>query len=198
MIRELTNKGGDAYVFVSSATTPKSQNPLTAQQKITALQAMFPAGVTFINTETCTPPCAGPVAANDFLRAKGYRDITLVAGSDRAPIFGSEANMWKTGIKNGIPAPKFIGLERTEEDAATAMSGTKARALARSGEYEGFAKAVKVGSIDDAGIRALYTAIRGTQGGKKTRRSTKSRASGRALYRRGLRSRTGSSRTSRS
>ena len=199
MIREVMNKGGAAFVFVSSVTTPKEQNPLTVEQKIDALQAMFPVGVTFVNTKTCQPRCAGPVAANDYLRSKGYTDITLIAGSDRAPEFGSEANMWKTGITKGVPAPKFIGLQRTEkQDAASAMSGTKARALARAGNYEEFAKAVKVGSIDDAGIRRLYDAIRAVRGGKKTRRSTKSRASGKALYRRGLRSRSGSSRPSRS
>jgi nicotinic acid mononucleotide adenylyltransferase len=198
MIREVMNKGGDAFVFVSSATKSKEQNPLTVEQKINALQAMFPVGVTFVNTNTCKPRCAGPVAANDYLRSNGYTDITLIAGSDRAPEFGSEANMWKTGIDNGIPAPKFIGLQRSENDPVSAMSGTKARELARDGKYEEFAKAVKVGSIDDAGIRRLYDAIRAVRGGKKTRRSTKSRASGKALYRRGLRSRSGSSRTSRS
>ena len=198
MIRELTGKGGDAFVFVSSVTSPKFQNPLTVEQKITALEAMFPAGVTFVNTATCTPRCAGPVAANDYLRSKGYTDITLIAGSDRAPIFGPAGDMWKSGIANGVPPPKFIGLERSQEDAVSAMSGTKARELARTGNYEDFARAVRVGRIDDAGIRTLYNAIRSARGGKKTRRTTKSKASGKALYRRGLRSRTGSSRTNRS
>lgn len=198
MIREVMNQGGDAFVFVSSSTSPKSENPLTVEQKISALEAMFPAGVTFVNTATCNPRCAGPVAANDYLRSKGYTDITLIAGSDRAPIFGPEANMWKSGIANNIPPPKFIGLERTEGTGASAMSGTKARALARAGKYEEFANAVRVGEIDDAGIRTLYNAIRATRGGRKTRRSTRSKASGKALYRRGLQSRSGSSRTNRS
>ena len=221
-VKELGN--GSAYVFVSSSRSPKDQNPLTVEQKIAALTAMFPSGVTFVNTSTCGG-CAGPVAANDYLRKMGYTDITLVAGSDRAATFGSDAGMWKKGKDNGIPPPNFVGLIRTEGSGATSMSGTKARALARAGNYEAFVEAVKVGSIDDAATKALYDAIRSPTGGirrggsmedniamvaeddepktagrRKTRRRKLrlSRASDRALYRRGLQLRNGSSKTNRS
>jgi hypothetical protein len=102
--------------------------------------------------------------------------------------------MWESGKKHDIPPPKFKALTRTEGTGATAMSGTKARKLARDGDYEGFAAAVNVGSIEDAAIRKLYTAIRKTKGGK----TKKNKASSKALYHRGLRSRIGSSRTNRS
>jgi len=219
MIQEVMKYGGDAFIFVSSAISPKSQNPLTVTQKITALQKMFPIGVTFVDTATCEPKCGGPVAANEYLRSKEYTDITLIAGSDRAAIFGPKADMWKSGISKGVAAPNFKGLERTTGVGATSMSGTKARKLALDGNYEGFAAAVRIGEIDDAGIRELYNAIRSTtkggvkggdsselssfdadmEGGRRrTRRVKKSKASSRALYHRGLRSRTGSSKTSRS
>jgi hypothetical protein len=191
MIQEVINSPGDAFIFVSSASTPKSQNPLTAAQKITALNKMFPTGVTFVNTSECTPRCGGPVAANNYLRERGYTDITLLAGSDRAEIFGPDAAMWESGK---VPPPKFKALTRTEGTGASAMSGTKARKLARDGKYEEFANAVRVGKIDDAGIRELYDAIRKKKGGR-TRRN---KASSKALYRRGLRSRIGSSKTNRS
>jgi hypothetical protein len=193
MIQEVMKSKGDAFIFVSSATTPKSSNPLTAAQKITALEKMFPSGVTFVDTSECDPKCGGPVQANNYLREKGYTDITLLAGSDRAESFGPDAAMWESGKKHDIPPPKFKALTRTEGSGAAAMSGTKARKLARDGDYEGFANAVHVGSIDDAAIRKLYTAIRKTKGG--TRRN---KASSKALYRRGSRSRIGSSRTNRS
>jgi hypothetical protein len=194
MIQEVINSPGDAFIFVSSATTPKSQNPLTAAQKIAALRKMFPIGVTFVDTSECNPKCGGPVAANNYLRERGYTDITLLAGSDRAETFGPDAPMWDSGK---VPPPKFKALTRTEGTGATAMSGTKARKLARDGDYEGFANAVRVGSIDDAGIRNLYNAIRKTKGGR-TRRITRNKASSKALYRRGSQSRSGSSKTSRS
>ena len=190
MIQEVMKSGGDAYIFVSSASTPKSQNPLTAAQKIAALNKMFPSGVTFVDTSECNPKCGGPVAANNYLRERGYTDITLLAGSDRAETFGPDAPMWES-VK--VPPPKFKALTRTEGTGATAMSGTKARKLARDGDYEGFANAVRVGSIDDASIRKLYTAIRNSKGG--TRRN---KASSKALYRRGSRLRSVSSRTNRS
>jgi len=168
MIEAVMNAGGDAFVFVSSSTSPKAQNPLTVTQKITALQKMFPKGVTFVDTSTCVPKCGGPVAANDYLRSLGYTDITLFAGSDREAIFGPGGDMWKTGIANGVPPPKFKGLQRTTGDGAAAMSGTKARQLALEGKKAEFEAAVRVGSIDDAGIHELYDAIRGAKkGGKK-------------------------------
>ena len=196
MIQEVMKSPGDAFIFVSSATTPKSSNPLTAAQKIAALKKMFPRGVTFVDTSECDPKCGGPVQANKYLREQGYTDITLLAGSDRAETFGPDAPMWDSGKKAEIPVPppKFKALTRTEGTGATAMSGTKARKLARDGDYEGFANAVRVGSIDDADIRKLYNAIRKTKGG----RTKKNKASSKALYRRGSRSRIGSSRTSRS
>ena len=197
MIQEVINSRGDAFIFVSSATTPKSSNPLTATQKIAALKKMFPRGVTFVDTSECDPKCGGPVQANKYLREQGYTDITLLAGSDRAEMFGPDAAMWESGKKHDIPPPKFKALTRTEGTGATAMSGTKARKLARDGDYEGFANAVRVGSIDDAEIRKLYNAIRKTKGGK-TRRITRNKASSKVLYRRGSQSRSVSSRTSRS
>jgi hypothetical protein len=199
MIQEVMKSGGDAFIFVSSATTPKDQNPLTAAQKIAALRKMFPTGVTFVDTSKCDPKCGGPVAANNYLRKQGYTDITLLAGSDRAESFGPDAPMWESGKKAKIPVPppKFKALTRTEGTGATAMSGTKARKLAREGKYEEFKKAVSVGSIDDAGILELYDAIRKTKGGR-TRRIKPNKASSKALYRRGSRLRIGSSRTNRS
>jgi hypothetical protein len=197
MIQEVINSPGDAFIFVSSATTPKSSNPLTAAQKIAALKKMFPRGVTFVDTSECDPKCGGPVQANNYLREQGYTDITLLTGSDRAESFGPDAPMWESGKKHDIPPPKFKALTRTEGTGATAMSGTKARKLARDGDYEGFANAVRVGSIDDAAIRNLYTAIRKTKGGR-TRRIKRNKASSKALYHRGSRSRIGSSRTNRS
>ena len=196
LIRKVMSFGLPAFVFVSQVTKPPDQNPLTSAQKVAALQSMFPSGVTFVDTAKCDPKCGGPVAANDYLRALGYTDNTLVAGSDRAEVFGPEADMWKKGLENGVPPPRFVALERTEGSGAVGMSGTKARALARAGKYEEFAAAVKVGSITPEATRELYDAIRSRSGGRRRTRCRK--ASSKALYRRGSRSRNGSSKTIRS
>jgi hypothetical protein len=96
-------------------------------------------------------------------------------------MFGPDAPMWDSGKKHDIPPPKFKALTRTEGTGATAMSGTKARKLAREGDFEGFANAVRVGSIDDADIRKLYNAIRKTKGGKTLRASKRIRFTRRRL-----------------
>ena len=223
LIRKVMSVGAPAFVFVSQVTTPADENPLTSAQKVEALRSMFPSGVTFVDTANCDPKCGGPVAANDYLRKLGYTNITLVAGSDRAKTFGPNADMWKKGNDAGIPPPAFLPLERTEGSGATGMSGTKARAFARTGKYEEFAAAVKVGTITSDATKALYDAIRARTGGgrlrgglneealideddeppgkagrRKTRRVKRSKASGKALYRRGSQSRNGSSKTNRS
>ena len=194
--RLASEKDGDAFVFVSSRTDKPSENPLSSRQKIDALKEMYKSGITFVDTAECKPKCGGPEKAYAYLRTLGYTDITLVAGSDRAETFGPDASMWDDGKKKGIPPPKFVGLTRTAGEGAAAMSGTEARRRARAeGEYEGFREAVEVGDIKDEGIKALYDAIRARKGGRRTKRN---KASGRALSRRGSRSRTGSSRTIRS
>ena len=169
--RLASQKGGDAFVFVSYRTDKPSENPLTPREKINALEEMYGTGIQFVNTADCKSPCGGPEKAHAFLLSKGYTDITLVAGSDRAPIFNEDAPMWKKGKDNGIAPPKFVGLVRTTGAGATAMSGTEARRRARSGEYEGFKEAVQVGDITEDGIKALYDAIRARKGGRRTRRA---------------------------
>ena len=197
LIREVMKQGGDAVVFVSKLQN-YPDNPLSSELKVRALNEMFPRGVTFVDTAKCPTPCGGPVAAHAYLRGLGYTDITLVAGSDRARDFNEHADMWKAGLAQDPPIqpPRFVGVEReTHETGAASMSGTKARAMALEKRKADFQKAVNVGSISHYMIHELYTAIRDaalkskTKGGTR-RRPRSNKASGRALSRRGSRSRT--------
>ena len=160
---------GKAYVFVSNAKG--KTNPLTAAEKIPFLMKMFQPSVAsgklhFVNTDDCeqTPPCGGPPAAYAWIRTK-YPDaeIVLVAGSDREAVFGPKAGMWQKGIKEGKPAPTFIGIKRQEGDKTnsqdpTLMSGTKARGFVAAGEKEkeSFSSAVKFGAMKDSDVDALF------------------------------------------
>jgi nicotinic acid mononucleotide adenylyltransferase len=202
------SQGAEAFVFVSSTQgtgKEKLKNPLTSAEKVEFLQKMFPIGITFVDTARCDPRCGGPLAAYVYLVDKGYTDVTLVAGSDRATEFGPTGQMWKS--LEDVNPPKFYAVSRDADDESesadpTQMSGTKARALAVSGNYPGFSQAVKRGNVTDADVKGLYDVLqqrlKPKKGGRKTRRIKQSRASGKALYRRGLRSRSGSSRTNRS
>lgn len=202
----IRSQKGDAFVFVSSTQgtgKEKLKNPLTSAEKVPFLQKMFPTGVTFVDTAQCDPRCGGPLAAYYYLLERGYKDITLVAGSDREAEFGPSGQIWKS--LEDIPPPKFYAITRDADDESassdpTRMSGTKARNLAVSGDYEGFTRAVKRGNVTDADVKTLYDLLRERltkkRGGK--RRTKRNKASNRVLYRRGLRLRNGSSKTSRS
>lgn len=153
---------GNAFVFVSSAKPcgkEAAKNPLMSAEKIKYLRLMFPSGVEFVDTAQCDPACGGPLAAYKYLTDKGYSDITLVAGSDRAPAFGPTAPMWKGD------SPKFKGLDREAADEVSQMSGTKARALATAGDLPGFTAAVKIGNMTDASAKELYDLLRSKKGG---------------------------------
>ena len=166
MVDILKSLPGDAFVFVSSSQgtgKEKLKNPLTSTEKVAFLQKMFPKGVTFVDTAKCDPRCGGPLAAYSYLLEKGYKDITLVAGSDRASEFGPTGQIWKS-LKDVKP-PKFYAVTRDAEDRTTSadptkMSGTKARSLAVAGDIVGFTKAVKRGNVTDADVKALYDLLR--------------------------------------
>ena len=224
MIQALINTGKPAFVFVSSSVSPKDKNPLTSKEKADFLAKMFPKGVTFVDTATCDPRCGGPVAAREYLVAQGYKDITLIGGSDREAEFGSESRIWdylkKPEYDGPRNPPRFQSLVRKEGDGVAAMSGTKARALALAGKLPEFTAAVKLGNVTDADAEQLYNLLRERLLGKRRlsggadedvsmfnaddepaggrRRLTRRKASSKVLYRRGSRSRNGSSRTNRS
>lgn len=221
------SQGAEALVFVSSTQgtgKEKAKNPLTSTEKVEFLQKMFPSGITFVDTAKCEPRCGGPLAAYVYLLDKGYDDITLVAGSDRTAEFGPSGQLWKS--LEEVKPPKFYAVSRDAEDKSasadpTKMSGTKARSLVVAGDLTGFTSAVKRGNVTDADAKALYDILRTrlvepTVGVKRKRggaeestsfaadmeggrrRLTRRKASGKALYRRGLRLRNVSSKTSRS
>jgi hypothetical protein len=163
LIRE-TIKLGRAFVFVSSAKPcgkEAEKNPLSSSEKIKYLKLMFPSGVEFVDTAECEPPCGGPLAAYKYLKATGYEDITLVAGSDRAETFGPKAGIWKSVDT----PPKFKGLDREAADVVSQMSGTKARGFAKTGDLKSFTAAVMIGKMTAADAKELYDLVRSKKGG---------------------------------
>lgn len=183
MIREVIAKakelGGKAYIFVSSQTTPKDQNPFSVEVKKAFLEKAFPPeDVTFVDTSKCGPDqsgkCGGPLAAWSELTRLGCTSTHLIAGSDRAPIFdparaNESKNLWAFTLKppkDGEPPispPNFIEAKR---DIANGMSGTKARGYARAGNFAEFWKAVNIGGkIEEADARKLYDLLFVKSGG---------------------------------
>lgn len=181
MIREVIAKAkelnGKAYIFISSQTTPKDQNPFSVEAKKTFLEKAFPPeDVTFVDTSKCGPDhtgkCGGPLAAWGELNRLGCTSTYLIAGTDRAPIFDPKLadkpkNLWAFTLKppkegeEAKPPPTFVEAVR---DVTNGMSGTKARGFAKAGNFPEFLKAVNVGGkVADADARTLYDILAPTQ-----------------------------------
>lgn len=185
-------EGADAFVFVSSKqndmekykrtrayrdmkisghfiSTDLNENPLPVGTKVEILRKMYPSsGVTFI--DTTVEGCPQLFNVVDALRSAGYGDITMGVGSDRVSTF---EKVFKDSLK-------VVSLgERTVNAAnmsAKAMSGTKMREAAVSGNKEAFLSGVLTGDMTrEDGLRLMnmirisleYDAI--AEGGKTRR-----------------------------
>ena len=162
----------DAYVFVSSKqnnmekykrtrlyremqktgnfmSTDENENPLPVGTKVEILRKMYPSsGVIFI--DTTVEECPQLFNVVDKLRSSGYDDITMGVGSDRVSTF---QKVFKDSLK-----VESLG-ERTVNAAnmtAKAMSGTKMREAAISGNKEAFLSGVLIGDMTrEDGIRLM-------------------------------------------
>lgn len=219
--------GAPAYVFISSAKDsliPSAMKREFLTKMLTPKDGKFPENLELVDTAKCTTPCGGPLGGWGYLKDKEIvgPEVVLVVGGDQASKFDPKsAPMWSTIEKADRPSIKSIA--REGEGAAT-YSSTKAReAVAKSG-FEGLKPFLKDGknAVTDKDVEIMAYALLKVQskwpkkkggaedlesafdedidGGRrrKTRRIKKSKASSKALYRRGLQSRSGSSKTSRS
>lgn len=158
--------GGEAFVFVSSATSPAAKNPLTSAMKIPILKHMF-AGrpVTFVDTATCPEPCGGPLNAFKWLKGKDKENITLVMGQDRAADFGEEAPMWNAdgGKPNAfVPFGSAVRNPAIEDLSPENMSGTKSRELAKLGKTSEFYTSIGYDHAEgkNTDVETVYNTIR--------------------------------------
>ena len=181
--------GGQAYVFVSSTTTPKEKNPLESADKMPILKHLVPEGVNFVDTATCNPRCGGALAAFTYLVKHEHhdpKDIVLVVGNDHTHDFGPEAPIWNGKEKDGKPAHRFgpggevpegqplpvanfvlIPSAERKSDLelkdADNMSGTKARQYVKLGRIEDFYMAVGYSETDErTDAKNVYNKIAGT------------------------------------
>ena len=218
--------GAPAYVFISSAKDSLLPSAMKKEflTKMLTRNGSFPGNLSLVDTGAdCKTPCGGPLGGWGYLKDNGIvgPEVVLVVGGDQGPKFDPKtAPMWKT--TEASERPSIQSIPREGQGAAT-YSSTKAReAIAKSG-FEGLKPFLMDGKngITDEDVGRMTTELLKVQtkwpkkkggaedesafdedmdGGKrrKTRRLTRNKASSRALYRRGSRSRTGSSKTSRS
>jgi len=150
----------DCYVILSK-TQDKKKNPIPYNHKIDAVNAALP-NVNFIDSESIKTI----FDAVQFLIDKGYTDLTLVCGSDRAAEYDALFNKY---INNTDPEKRLnltsfktavAGENRDpDSDDASGVSATKARNLAKAGDFNAFKKILPTGMPEEK-ARVLFDDIR--------------------------------------
>jgi nicotinic acid mononucleotide adenylyltransferase len=162
----------DAYVFVSSKqnnmekykrtklyksmkahgsfmSTDENENPLPVGTKVEILRKMYPSsGIIFV--DTTVEGCPQLFNVLDKLRSSGYDDITMGVGSDRVATF---EKVFKGDLKVVSLGERTVNASNM---TAKAMSGTKMREAAISGNKEAFLAGVLIGDMTrEDGIRLM-------------------------------------------
>ena len=162
----------DAYVFVSSKqnnmekykrtklyksmmssgsfmSTDENENPLPVGIRVEILRKMYPSsGVVFI--DTTVEGCPQLFNVVDKLRSTGYDDLTMGVGSDRVSTF---EKVFKGSLKVVSLGERTVNATNM---SAKAMSGTKMREAAISGNKEAFLNGVMIGDMTrEDGMRLM-------------------------------------------
>ena len=144
------SSGADHYVFTGRTNDPK-KNPLQYKDKITFLRAMFPHMNIMDNPQIRTP-----WEALEEL-GKQYDEIVMVVGSDRKDDFESQMRPYLKDF--GIDKFSIVSSGERDADASdvSGVSASKARALAKAGDFKSFS-----GTIDGGEKlkKQLYTKVR--------------------------------------
>ena len=144
------SSGADHYVFTGRTNDPK-KNPLQYKDKITFLRAMFPHMNIMDNPQIRTP-----WEALEEL-GKQYDEIVMVVGSDRKDDFESQMRPYLKDF--GIDKFSIVSSGERDADASdvSGVSASKARALAKAGDFKSFS-----GTIDGGEKlkQQLYTKVR--------------------------------------
>ena len=127
------NNGAD-YVIYASKTQDSKTNPLDITQKMHYLDMMFP-GTRFV---------AADANVRTFMEAakelnKKYKNLIMVAGSDRVQAFETTLNQYN-GVDYNYDSIQVIsaGERDPDSDSAAGMSATKMREAAIAGDLKSF------------------------------------------------------------
>lgn len=154
-VRKLAQQRKADHVIYASASHDAKKNPLDVTKKVGYLRLMFP------NTNF-------QAAGGDertFIEAaralnKRYKNIIMIAGSDRVPAFKKLLNDYNgKDFKFDTIEVVSAGERDPDADDATGMSASKMRALAQKGDYLQFKRGLPT-TIRDIDGRRLMNDIR--------------------------------------
>ena len=152
-----TNK--NYRIFISPAQTPKKDNPLEFSTKIKFIKAMFPQHAGRVSDDASLNTIM-KIAVT--LYNEGYKNITVVAGSDRLESFSKLLNDYN-GVESAHGMYKFDNIDLVssgdrdpDADGLEGISASAARAAAREGDLEKFSQVTGAGNLSEE----LYKAVR--------------------------------------
>jgi len=164
VINTARSKGAEHTIFISATQKPKT-DPLSFQYKLNYLKKTY-TGVNFNGDDTIRTI----VQSLQELMNRGYKNVTMVAGSDRANEFKSFLDQYnnKPDKKGNIPFQfdsidvVSSGERDPDGEGISGISASGARAAAMAGDQARFMKMVneKFGS-------ELYTELRKSMGIKE-------------------------------
>ena len=134
-VKKLAGMTAD-HVIYASKTEDKKSNPLPVARKVYFLKRMFPK----TNFLAASAEVRTPIEAAKELNKK-YKNIVLVAGSDRVASFQKLLNDYN-GKEYHFDTIEVVsaGERDPDSDTASGMSGTKMREAAVSGDFNKFKK----------------------------------------------------------
>jgi nicotinic acid mononucleotide adenylyltransferase len=154
-VRKLAQQRKADHVIYASASHDAKKNPLDVNKKVGYLRLMFP------NTNFM----AAGGDERTFIEAaralnKRYKNIIMIAGSDRVPAFKKLLNDYNgKDFKFDTIEVVSAGERDPDADDATGMSASKMRTLASKGDYNQFKRGLPT-TIRDIDGRRLMNDIR--------------------------------------
>ena len=154
-VRKLAQQRKADHVIYASASHDAKKNPLDVTKKVGYLRLMFP------NTNFM----AAGGDERTFIEAakalnKRYKNIIMIAGSDRVPAFKKLLNDYNgKDFKFDTIEVVSAGERDPDADDATGMSASKMRTLATKGDYNQFKRGLPT-TIRDIDGRRLMNDIR--------------------------------------
>jgi nicotinic acid mononucleotide adenylyltransferase len=135
-VKKLATQNKAAHAIYASKSQDAKKNPLTVEKKVHYLKLMFP-GTNFV---AANPTERTFIEAAKALNKK-YKNLIMVAGSDRIPEYERILNTYN-GKEFHFDTVQVIsaGERDPDSDDASGMSASKMRAVASKGDYSQFKK----------------------------------------------------------
>ena len=148
-----SSRGGTGMIFTTQSQDAK-KNPLPYKDKLKFLKTFFPKA-----TIMDQPKLKNPFQVLYWLDEQGYKDVTLVVGSDRVKEFEKQIRPYVNheDKSKSLEFDSFKVVNSGERKAG--VSGTDMRKHAKNNDFEAF-KAGTPKSVSERGAEELFKATR--------------------------------------